>query len=129
LGAFGSLACFLTGRLLFKLREFVFLGNSRWNTELGEFSHGFQHGFFCSELPTRLVDILVENGGGICAHKSMVSGSLIHYCQKVGLQVWVFTAKKPVEYFRYSAIQGIDVVFSDQPSEVLEELARLSACG
>ena len=115
LGDWLDAAC---ARLELRMSHIVLRG-ARHAHRLPQRAHGFQHGLLCARLPATVERLLVESGGGVCVHRSLLSGALQRYCRDTGLQLWVFRASTPAAYTRFAIDRGIDMVFCDDAPGVL----------
>ncbi|MCG8050194.1 MAG: hypothetical protein JAY94_04355 [Candidatus Thiodiazotropha endolucinida] len=121
-GNFGYLVSHLLSKTLQGIGPFVFLGKDRIRSSLEQLAHGYQHCFVASELPNDLLEILSSSGGGICVHTSMVRTSLIEYCKKNSLALWIFSINDVPSYQHWLNKEGIDVIFCDDAPGVARSL-------
>jgi len=108
-----------------RLPRLVILGKEQYSSSLGPYSKGYQHGYICQRIPDAIVNILSASGGGIGVHTFLVNQSLIEYCSRIGLQLWVFSTKTTKKYLKYATNPGIDVVFCDNAPRIYEDIIQM----
>ena len=119
-GSLGKFLAFILRDFIFKIAKFVIIGEKKITKSLGKYDVGYQHSAILYKIPNILISLLEKNGGGICIHKSVLSNSLIDYCIKKNLKLWVFSVSNGVEFRKLASIVGVDVVFCDDSTFVLE---------
>jgi hypothetical protein len=129
LGAAGAALDGLIANWRLRLGWIVVLGRNQATTPLGSLAHGFQHGYFCRQLPAPLLEAITASRGGICVHRSLTGRKLADYCCRHGLQLWVFSTDTTPDYLRYASMPEVDVVFCDDAPTVIEELKSNGAGG
>jgi hypothetical protein len=71
------------------------------------------------QLPDKLAETLARSGGGICVPLCVLSDSLIRYCVDADIALWLFSVGDRNSFEKYSAIDGVKVVFCDDAPTVL----------
>jgi glycerophosphoryl diester phosphodiesterase len=127
LGPAGRAIDYLLADRRVRLGWLVMLGRNSASSPLGPLAHGFQHGFFCREIPAPLLNVLAKSGGGLCVHRWLARGGLTEYCRNSGLQLWVFSTQTTRKYLRYASNPGIDVIFCDDALAVITDLKHAQA--
>lgn len=129
LGAVGAVLDGLIANWRLRLGWIVVLGRNQATTPLGSLAHGFQHGYFCRQLPAPLLEAITASRGGICVHRSLTGRKLAEYCRSHDLQLWVFSTDTTPDYLRYASMPEVDVVFCDDAPTVIEGLKGNGAKG
>ncbi len=124
---FATLGKFLTkvmNRHILSFKNYVLMGRSQALTNLGSFVQGYQHTLIAQELPSELEGLLASSRGGICVHHMLLSRSLLKYCRRKNLQLWIFKVDTTLDYLKYARIPDIDVVFCDNAPTVMADLRQ-----
>lgn len=124
LGRIGATIAYLARSMFVEFGPFVLMGDKEVTRPLGELSTGYQHALIAASLPPDLVQLLVDSGGGICVHTSVVKPDLIDYCSHHGLSLWIFSIDDLAGYERYANQPGIDVIFCDDAPNVASALRQ-----
>jgi glycerophosphoryl diester phosphodiesterase len=118
-GSFGKFLAFIFRNFVFRLSTSVIIGEKKITESSEKYDVGYQHSVILYQIPNILISLLEKNGGGICIHKSALSNSLIDYCTKKNLKLWVFSVSNGVEFRKLASIEGVDVIFCDDSTFVL----------
>jgi glycerophosphoryl diester phosphodiesterase len=122
---FSSLGNFIHSVLkkrIIRISQYVMIGSERMESPLNGLKHGFQHSSICMDLPEKYIRILGEHDGGIGVPTRLVCPTLIDYAANNGLRLMAFSVNNLNDYLKYSAMDGLDIVFCDNAPKVLDEL-------
>ena len=123
-GAVGRVADRIFRNRCIRIGSWVLMGDGRYGDASGENVCGFNYGLCSSGLPSGLVRVLRESGGGICVQRHLVSQALIRRCEEQGLQLWTFSVRSLSQFLHDAQQPGIDVVFCDEAGGVVRGLGR-----
>ncbi len=113
-GLIGSLLTNFLHNTVLSIFSFIVLGKSKYSMELNRKAVGFNYTILLDELPNEMIDILSQNGGGVCVHKTVATHKLRKYCEQRNLSFWVFSVSNQKEYNKYISKLGVDVIFCDK---------------
>lgn len=118
----GKLISEIIKNKIFRFSYYVILGNQTFMKPLKFYSHGYQYGYICQEIPDKIAHILLNTRGGVCIPLSMINNQVIEYFTKKKLRLWVFNTKGTEQFLKYASVKDIEVVFCDNAAKVYSDI-------
>lgn len=103
----------VTKKLKFRIMNYALIGHEKFNSNLYNLSHGYQHLYLPYGLPSEILHILSSSKGGICVPIFSLNDKLFEFKKSNNISLWVFTENNYSKYIKLRKNTNIDIIFSD----------------